>query len=69
MQDIRMTVNKIIDDFIEQARSNPAKQHDIRTSIQKAITTHARDVNLVYIVGNLEPYQLLQFIRCSLVRT
>jgi hypothetical protein len=69
MQDIRITMNMIIDEFIEQTRLNPAKQHDIRIPIQKAITTHARDVNLVYIVGNLEPYQLLQFIRSTLVRT
>jgi hypothetical protein len=62
-------MKKIIDDFIEQTRSNPAKQHDIRAPIQKAILSHARDVNIVYIVGNLEPYQLLQFIRSDLVRT
>ena len=68
MEDIRITMNHVIDEFIETSRENPSKKHDIRVPIQKAISNHAQNVNLVYIVGNLQPDQLLDFVVQCLVK-
>jgi hypothetical protein len=69
MQDIRLVMNKIIDEFVDNARVQASRKHDIRPAINHAINTHARNVNVCIVAGNLGPYQLLQHVRYEQVRS